>query len=1224
VINLDERPENSDWIKRVTRTRKFDPTQRRDSHGRWTEQATVTVGDRPITVVKPARAVAAGDKLVPINVIAFDTEFQREEGFYLGVGGEGGIGNRYDRFGDFIASHDSIEAPEVSVNEAGRVGFTNGRHRYAWLRDQGLTEIPLSMSPESVRNAKRHGMLAAVKRAWDESEHPRDTHGRFSDVPAEPGTTPIPPGKIRGYHYTGDMDAVEQEGLNVSKAQGEGYGEPNAIWFSTAKPSNHKEYVEVFLDSSDIAMGAGPLRAREDPTSPEALAKIEDYNKGDHDFMVYSKGIPPDRFVSTHRPWHDHYRYFEENPETAKAVLAGEFDDLLDDPDHGPAIRKFKETHTQKFDPNEPRDEKGKWTKDGGTSFQQQRLERLKKILPLAETPRQTSFLLPDGTRLRAVDQAGQHANHETAIGRYGFTLAGLQNIGVARYVPYVGVEIGQPLTRVQAQMIADDWIEYETSVVVEGVDPLSEGRELFISKEFHEPSASLLYEFSKHAFQKAQKSEHSYGNTQIHIDPASSAAASLNAARATIADADCMADGKDVDPNHVTVRYGLENEDLDGLRAYLSTLAPFEARVLRVELFPASEHSDGAMPVVALIASPELRQIEQEIGKHADFKEKSFPVYKPHCTLAYCKPEKAEPYADLYVDGSFVVSAITISHADHRQEIVHFGTQKFDPAQRRNAKGRWVDEGEDPPAVGPRIGFVAGDGKEHVGRKTGGLGNYAEDHTNTARRLLNDDQALNAIRTMLEQGAIRYWVRRGEVALNFKAGNTKTITHALKFLHDNYQHGDRIYLDVEHGDTTVGKFFDNLGEANRAIRQHGLVQKKDPVSGRYVTPFVSFDKQGDESLRMIASLNSSRLATWGFTAEAEVLGMARYRLTAILDGRTSKFCRLINGKVFNVPDARRKVIEVLEVQDPNDLRVVQPWPKQTKAALAEFAQMSAEELTARGLHIPPYHPHCRTILRAIQSSTGESTEITPTVPAEAEAFHAVTADDLKELGIEATPEQVDQWNEHVGMTPVELLSKFSGLPPQEVMTKGQGVGANPIRFEESGNIGFNVRGSSPQGIEFKLGALLDPFTGTYYLTRADLEAGNPKGELAFMKQMFSALIDMGLKSTATEVAVGVAGNAAYYARLGFLPDELEWDSLRTHALTIAEPMLASLQPQDRLLVEHLLQDRSVNALSALVELPFTYEGVTIGEWLFGDAVGTWGLDLTDDLLVAQAKGYLA
>jgi hypothetical protein len=108
-----------------------------------------------------------------------------------------------------------------------------------------------------------------------------------------------------------------------------------------------------------------------------------------------------------------------------------------------------------------------------------------------------------------------------------------------------------------------------------------------------------------------------------------------------------------------------------------------------------------------------------------------------------------------------------------------------------------------------------------------------------------------------------------------------------------------------------------------------------------------------------------------------------------------------------------------------------------------------------------------------------------------------------------------------------------------------------------------------------------------------------------------------------------VAGNAPYYAQLGFLPDELEWDSLRLYAQgqlesEVLQPVLASLTAEDRLLVEHLLQDHSPWAMSALVELPFTYEGRTIGEWLFAEASGTWALDLTDDLLVAQARGHLA
>jgi hypothetical protein len=91
----------------------------------------------------------------------------------------------------------------------------------------------------------------------------------------------------------------------------------------------------------------------------------------------------------------------------------------------------------------------------------------------------------------------------------------------------------------------------------------------------------------------------------------------------------------------------------------------------------------------------------------------------------------------------------------------------------------------------------------------------------------------------------------------------------------------------------------------------------------------------------------------------------------------------------------------------------------------------------------------------------------------------------------------------------------------------------------------------------------------------------------------------------------------------------LEWDSLRLFAegqleSEILKPVLASLSAEDQLLVRHLLQDKSPWAMSALVELPFTYEGRTIGEWLFGEATGTWALDLTDELLVAQARGHLS
>ena len=53
--------------------RKFQEAHhRRDRKGQFTEQASVTLGDRRITVTKPERATRAGDKLVPLSVTAFD------------------------------------------------------------------------------------------------------------------------------------------------------------------------------------------------------------------------------------------------------------------------------------------------------------------------------------------------------------------------------------------------------------------------------------------------------------------------------------------------------------------------------------------------------------------------------------------------------------------------------------------------------------------------------------------------------------------------------------------------------------------------------------------------------------------------------------------------------------------------------------------------------------------------------------------------------------------------------------------------------------------------------------------------------------------------------------------------------------------------------------------------------------------------------------------------
>ena len=160
----------------------------------------------------------------------------------------------------------------------------------------------------------------------------------------------------------------------------------------------------------------------------------------------------------------------------------------------------------------------------------------------------------------------------------------------------------------------------------------------------------------------------------------------------------------------------------------------------------------------------------------------------------------------------------------------------------------------------------------------------------------------------------------------------------------------------------TVKAALQSIARAEKTFAESEQVVKKAATKKRFVQEFVSFQKDGDDMIQLVSSLHTNRLATYGFTAEAEVLGIETYKLVAVLDGRTSEFCRMINGHTFQVSDARDTILQVLSLENPDDAKFIQPWPNQSKANMAEFSKMTTAELTALNLHIPPFHPGCRTV----------------------------------------------------------------------------------------------------------------------------------------------------------------------------------------------------------------------------------------------------------------------
>ena len=143
-------------------------------------------------------------------------------------------------------------------------------------------------------------------------------HGSDDYLPPKPGTAPIPYGHVRLYHQTSlkNIPSIAKTGIIISHAKGiEG---PKAVY------------------ATETPFYGEPGKT---PTIEFSVPK----DKFSSPFVL--KDVSPEEFVAVHLPWHQHARYFENNPRVSDNVLSGEHDDMLEDPIYGPAIRYHKQKH---------------------------------------------------------------------------------------------------------------------------------------------------------------------------------------------------------------------------------------------------------------------------------------------------------------------------------------------------------------------------------------------------------------------------------------------------------------------------------------------------------------------------------------------------------------------------------------------------------------------------------------------------------------------------------------------------------------------------------------------------------------------------------------------------------------------------------------------------------------------------------------------------------------
>jgi hypothetical protein len=116
------------------------------------------------------------DRVLWISVSKLDAAWRRDRGNYLATGGGevDGIHFRYKRFGIWLY-HAQVKIWMPHIGADGRcVSFTDGRHRFTWLRDRGVVALPVSVAPcEFFSMARRYGTRTRVCRL------PARAFGRF-------------------------------------------------------------------------------------------------------------------------------------------------------------------------------------------------------------------------------------------------------------------------------------------------------------------------------------------------------------------------------------------------------------------------------------------------------------------------------------------------------------------------------------------------------------------------------------------------------------------------------------------------------------------------------------------------------------------------------------------------------------------------------------------------------------------------------------------------------------------------------------------------------------------------------------------------------------------------------------------------------------------------------------------------------------------------------------
>ena len=350
---------------------------------------------------------------------------------------------------------------------------------------------------------------------------------------------------------------------------------------------------------------------------------------------------------------------------------------------------------------------------------------------------------------------------------------------------------------------------------------------------------------------------------------------------------------------------------------------------------------------------------------------------------------------------------------------------------------------------------------------------------------------------------------------------------------------------------------------------------KKAAKKPRILKDFQShMDEEGKSFLNIVSSLHTSRVSAYGFTAEANVLGVKEYQISEQLDSRTCPVCAKMHGKKFPVREARSFLSIVARMTDAEGLKFMQPWPKHDKGAIANLESMTAEDLVAKHWHVPPFHPRCRGMLTAV----GKVLPLDAEMPDDEKPI--VDKVEFDVLGLKVNDDQVKLWKDNLnGVTPSVLLALASDKTPDVLLAHSVKEG------KVHSLIDLLSMTISKKFLKFVLGDVQYTFgleeqqmllEGSSKFTRDVMS----RAAMHYLRKMYMVGKEAGMKS----LKMVVTKDPYLWAKRGFYPSSLEeWEKAKE--LIKGRYMSAGISQEVKDAIEVILKSDNPADMGKLVDL---------------------------------------